>query len=320
MTKLAIVGTGFVGASLGLALRPSRLFDHIAGADVERGRAQAAKRAGAIDEDVRSPADAVRDASVVIVTVPGEELGSVLADVASRLSAGAVVSDTSRWKAAAVEAARELPPEVYFVGGRPVLDNAGHGPEEARADVFTNAVWCLTPGPHTNPASIEAMSAVAHAAGAQEYFLSPDEHDALSACGELLPPAILAMLALTVTRDPAWQDTGRLAGDTLNRLVTQAEALDASFWHEASANATALSRWIDAAIDQLGDLRERLAREDPKHLHDSWKTTLDALGRWRRDKRSLQESTMPPKEDMRPNLLGNIAALNRLRGGQSDRR
>jgi prephenate dehydrogenase len=320
MVKLAIIGTGFVGTSLGLALRPSKLFDQIAGADVDRGRAQAAKRAGAIDEDVRSAADAVREASVVVLTVPGAELAPLLADVASRLSAGAVVSDTSRWKAAALEAARELPPEVHFIGGRPVLDNAGHGPAEARADVFTNAVWCLTPGPYTDAAAIEAMSAVAHAAGSQEYFLSPDEHDALSACGELLPPAILATLALTITRDAAWLDTGRLAGDTLHRLVVQAEALDASFWREASANAAPLSRWLDAAIDQLGQLRERLAVEDAKQLHTSWQSTLDALGRWRRDKRALQESTMPPKEDMKPNLLGNIAALNRLRGGQSDKR
>ena len=53
MAKLAIIGTGFVGASLGLALRPSKLFDHIAGSDLERSRAQQAKRAGAIHEDVR---------------------------------------------------------------------------------------------------------------------------------------------------------------------------------------------------------------------------------------------------------------------------
>jgi prephenate dehydrogenase len=320
MAKLAIIGTGFVGTSLGLALRPSKLFDHIAGSDVERGRAQQAKRMGAIDEDLRSPVDAVRDASVVVVTVPGDELGSLLAEIAPRVSSGAVVSDTSRWKSAALEAARELPPEVHFIGGRPVLDNAGHGPDTARPEVFANALWCLTPEAGTDPAAIEAMSAVAHAAGAQEYFLSPDEHDALSAGGELLPPAILATLALTITRDASWTDTGRLAGDTLNRFATQAEQLDALFWHEASANSAALGRWLDATIDQLADLRRRLGQDNPKDLHTAWQTTLDVLGQWRRDKRRLQDTSMPDKAEMRPNLLGNIAGLNRLLNRDSGKR
>ncbi|HVA23111.1 MAG TPA: prephenate dehydrogenase [Chloroflexota bacterium] len=312
MVKLAIVGAGFVGASLGLALRPSKLFAHIAGYDHDRGRLQAAKRAGAIDEECRSTTAAVEQAAVIVVTVPAPELEAVLRELTPALSPGAIVTDTTPWKVAAECAAAVLPEDVHFVGGRPVLDNAGHGPEQASAAALRNAVYCLTPGPLASEAAVNAMSALVNAMGAQPYFLEPAEHDALTAASELLPSALLAALPLALIHDPAWVDAGKLAGDRFNRAARQAEELQASFWRDATANAPALSRWLETAASALLDLRDNLQSDNPQKLAADWDVTLRSLARWRADKRQLQESTMPPKSELRPNLFGNMSALGRL--------
>ncbi|MFI5268010.1 MAG: prephenate dehydrogenase [Chloroflexota bacterium] len=312
MAKLAIVGTGFVGASLGLALRPSKLFDRIAGYDRDRGRLQAATRAGALDEEARNAAAAAEQAAVVIVTVPTSELEGAFRDLASALSPGAIVTDTTLWKVAAEGAAAVLPEGVHFVGGRPVLDNAGHGPEQANAAALRNAVYCLTPSPSANEVAVNAMSAVVTGAGAQPYFLEPAEHDALTAASELLPPALLACLPFALVNDPAWVDAGKLAGDSLNRAAQAAEEVQPAFWREAAANAPALSRWLETAASSLLDLRDRLQSDDATTLATDWNATLQTLARWRAEKRQLQESTMPPKADLKPNLFGNMGALGRL--------
>jgi prephenate dehydrogenase len=312
MAKLAIVGTGFVGASLGLALRSSKLFDHVTGYDRDRGRVQAAKRGGAIDEESRTLAAAVEHAAVAIVTVPGSELEAVLRDMAPAMSPGAIVTDTSLWKVAAEHASTVLPEGVQFVGGRPVLDNAGRGPEEANAAVLRHAVYCLTPGPSASEAAVNAMSAIVTGAGAQPYFLEPTEHDALTAASELLPPALLACLPLALVGDPAWIDAGKLAGDTLQHSAQAAKEIPAAFWGEAAANAPALGRWLESTASALLDLRDRLQTEEAKELAATWQATLQALARWRTDKRQLQESTMPSKAELKPNLFGNVGALGRL--------
>src|SRR6185312_9030150 len=90
VAKLAIVGTGFTGASLGLALRPSKLFAHIAGFDADRERLRAAARAGAVDDECHDATAAVRDAAVVIVTTPGVHLQAMFEALAPALTPGAI--------------------------------------------------------------------------------------------------------------------------------------------------------------------------------------------------------------------------------------
>lgn len=317
MAKLAIVGTGFVGTSLALALRPSKLFEEIAAYDRDRARLQTATRLGAIDREARTAAEALDAAGVIVLAVPGDELEPALAAIAQSVAPGAVVSETTRWKMPAQKLAeRLLPAGVHFVGGRPVLDNVGHGPEEASTDAFRNAIYCLTPGTSADDAAIDAMSAVATAAGAQPYFLDPAEHDALTAAGELLPSALVATLTRTIMAEQSWTDAGKLAGDGFSRLASLAEELAPGFWHEAAENSAALARWLDAAASSLIDLRDRLKPEAGEELANEWRTTTTAIARWRRQKRQLQESAMPPMSELRPNLFGN---LGHLRGGGKTR-
>ena len=311
MAKLAIVGAGFTGASLALALRPTKLFDQITGWDVDRSRLRAAKSAGALDVDSRSAADAAEQAALVVVTAPVAQLAGIFAEMGPALSPGAIVTETSLWKLPAQQAAEGLPDGVCFVGGRPVLDGAGTGPEQATAAALRGAVWCLTPGPLANADAVNAVSAVVSAAGAQPYFLEPAEHDALTATGELLPSVLQAALPLALLGDRSWPEAGKLAGDRLDAAARLAEALPHDLWADATTNRASLSRWLETAASALLDLRDRLDSQDTARLEADWHTTLAGLARWRADKRQLRDSTMPSKEELKPNLFGNFSRLGK---------
>ena len=302
VAKLAVIGTGFTGTSIALALRPSKLFSEIAGYDWERSALQAARHLGAVDVETRSAAQAVEGAAVVLVCVPSAKLPAAFDAMAASLAAGAVVSDTSLWKVAAASAAEAaLPDTVHFIGGRPVLDAV----EEPSGSAFAGAIYCLTPGPGASEEAINAMSTVVTAAGAQPYFLDPAEHDALTAATELLPPAVLATALAALTSDPSWPDAGKLAGPAFDRLATLADSLDATFWETAGTNSAALARWLEATASALLDLRDRLQSAERANVAPTWPDTLAALARWRHDRRQLQEPTMPPMSDLKPNLFGN---------------
>lgn len=265
MAKLALVGLDFTGASLGLALRSSKLFGAIRGFDAETRRLEAARRLGAIDEQARGAAEAVRQASIVVVTE--QDLDEAFRAIAPALSPGAVVTETTLWKRSAQEAARALPPGVHFIGGRPILDHTGSEPD---AGAFREAVWCLTPSPQTPEAAVNALSGVVTAAGAQPFFLDPAEHDSYTAAVELLPGAMLAAAIRALMSDPAWPEAGKLAGQRFHRFAALVEELPAEAWPNPGGR--------DA--------------------------TLQALARWRKEKRLLlPENPLPERPGLLPRLL-----------------
>jgi prephenate dehydrogenase len=177
--RVAVVGTGLIGGSVGLALR--RAGAEVVGFDPRPERAARAEAMGAVDALGATLADALRDADLVVVAVPVAHVGPVVVAV---LDAGApLVTDVGSVKApvvAEVEAAR---PDLAhrFVGGHPMAGSEQEGLDGASADLFAGATWVLTPTPATDPAAFAAVRSVVAELGADTIALAPDVHDALVA-------------------------------------------------------------------------------------------------------------------------------------------
>jgi prephenate dehydrogenase len=147
--SVALIGTGLIGGSIGLALRRDGVA--VRGFDHDAGRAEAARALGAVDALTDRVADAVAGADLTVVAVP---VGHVAEVVVEALDAGAaLVTDVGSVKAsvvAAVEAARpDLAPR--FVGGHPMAGSEQEGLAGADADLFVGATWVLTPTGRTDP-------------------------------------------------------------------------------------------------------------------------------------------------------------------------
>ncbi len=141
MEKIALIGTGLIGASIGMGLKAAKLSDvQVVGYD-ESGEALAnARKRGAIDTGERTLVAAAKDARLVIIATPALAARGVLEDIAPVLSEGAVVTDTLSTKAEIMRWAAELLPDsVSYVGGHPMAGKATSAGRigESRADAFS---------------------------------------------------------------------------------------------------------------------------------------------------------------------------------------
>ena len=150
--RVAIVGTGLMGASVALAAR--RRGDDVVGWDPDPARSRPLSSADAVDARGEPRGGASRGAELVVVAAP---IAQLPATVAAVLAAGgdATVTDVGSTKASVVEAAAGSP---RFVGGHPICGSETRGAENASAGLFEGATWFLTPVAHDRPGPAPARA------------------------------------------------------------------------------------------------------------------------------------------------------------------
>src|SRR5215210_1711530 len=204
--RVAIVGLGLIGASLGLALHRLPQPPRVVGYDLDRDARTRAARRHAIDQTAFDATEAVKDADLVILATPVRAVAPLLADLAPHLAPDCVVTDTGSTKEQIVRAAAEAAPHVAFVGGHPMAGKLTHGSDDADAELFVGTVYCLTPTVDTPRIAIERVTDLIEAVGAQPKFLDAAEHDGLVAAVSHLPYLLSSTLMAAASGDAGWRE------------------------------------------------------------------------------------------------------------------
>ena len=182
--KVAVVGVGLIGGSIGLAAR-ERLGAEVRGYDpsagvLERGaRARRDRRARATRSPRRS-----RAPTSAFVAAPVRALPGVVAEALAAAGPDCVVTDVGSTKRAVVGAVDD----PRFIGGHPLAGAETAGVEHARADLFDGATWYLTPTPRTEGVLYERLHRLLADLGARPAAIDAETHDRLMA-SRLAPPA-----------------------------------------------------------------------------------------------------------------------------------
>lgn len=269
--RLTIIGTGFVGTSLGLALQKVRAtgsnFD-IIGHDKDPQASGLAKKRGAIDKAEWNLIASVEGADLIFVAVPVDQMQEIFAIIAPHLKGGAIVTDTGGSKARVMEwAATGLPKAVNFIGGDPMLGRDGSPASEAAAEVFDKTLYCLTPSMSADADAIRILADFVTGMGAQPYFLDPVEHDGVAGAAAHLPFLMAWALMRTLANSPSWTELQKLAGPNVLMMTYLAGASPAHWEGLTLTNPVALSHWIDSATRELQALRGAIADGDPEEIH-----------------------------------------------------
>ncbi len=145
--RVAILGVGLIGGSFGLALRARGLAQQVVAYSRTPATRDLAVALGAADETAASPADCVAGADLVYLATPVASLVPTLTCLAGSLRPEAIVTDAGSSKQAVVEAieALRLPAVLRFVGGHPMTGSEAMGVEHARADLFEDKAYAITP-------------------------------------------------------------------------------------------------------------------------------------------------------------------------------
>jgi prephenate dehydrogenase len=287
MERLAVVGTGLIGASIGLAA--ARGGTRVAGWDPDPDALAAAVARGAVSDPAGDLASAVAGAELVVVAAP---IGVLPAQVAAVLAeAGdATVTDVGSTKSSVVGAAAGSP---RFVGGHPIAGSEARGAEHANAELFQGATWFLTPTAQTDAHRHRLVHGFVGDLGATPVAIDADAHDRLLALTSHVPHVLANVVAnqLGAARieghDPllnaggALRDMTRIAGANpriwVDILLDNAEAVGAALAEHrrrveqaeaalAAGDAGFLARWIGEAAANRRRMLDR-AYADAGALH-----------------------------------------------------
>ncbi|WP_420407397.1 prephenate/arogenate dehydrogenase family protein [Hoeflea sp.] len=189
--KIALIGIGLIGSSLARVIAAKGLAGHVAIATRSAVTLDAARALDLGDSYTQSNAEAVRDADLVIVSVPVGASEAVARDIGAHLKPGTIVSDVGSTKASVIsQMAQHMPSNVHFIPGHPIAGTEHSGPEAGFAELFENR-WCiLTPLPGTDADAIKRLAGFWEACGSTVEQMDPDHHDRVLAIVSHLPHII----------------------------------------------------------------------------------------------------------------------------------
>ncbi len=303
--RIAVLGVGLIGGSIGLAAR-RHLQCEVAGFDSDRATLDRALAEGAIDAAASSVTEACAGAEVVFCAAP--VAGQVeLAGAALEASASdTVVTDVGSTKRDIVAA---LGGDERFIGGHPLAGAETSGVENAREDLFEGARWYLTPkSERSSDVLYDRLRRTVAGLGARVQAIDAGEHDRLMATVSHLPHvvanALVAQAAADLSGDPerlpevgpSFRDTTRVAG------------ANPAIWGDIFAsNREVVSDAVEALAVRLHDAAA-LIREGKRDAVAEWHAAAAA------DRRRLLESELAggPLRELRvviSNRPGTIAEL-----------
>lgn len=278
--RIAIVGLGLIGGSLGLALRQAHAAQQVVGYDPGRGVGAQAQRIGAIDQAHNTLADTVRGAELIILATPVGAMQSLLQDLASMVAPNTVITDVASTKSQVIHWAEELLPHtVFFVGGHPMAGKEVSGIEASDPKLFYKRVYCLTPTPKTSRVALNAVARIVEIVGARVRFLEPAEHDKQVAQISHLPFIASSALMQTIAASDNWDEASQLASSGFRDATRLAAGNPTMYRDICLTNSKAVLHALDEYLATLHLLREQIATRDP-HLHEVLAQTQHLRQAW----------------------------------------
>ncbi len=272
IARVAIVGTGLIGASVGLALKASGFKGQILGWDANAEELATALKLGAIDvalpnaEAVLAPGLlATSPADVYVLATPVLPILDWMQRLAPVLGEGQLVTDVGSTKVEIAQSAAKLfnqPGRARFLPGHPMAGKESGGAALAEATLFNGATWLFTPVADSSPLEAEWRALVA-GFGAQLRELAPQQHDEVCAWVSHLPQmvstALAALLQDTFSHDPEGMAAVQAIGGRALRETTRLGSSPYSMWRDvALTNTEPLAQTLHALEQRLAHIRENL--------------------------------------------------------------
>jgi len=264
--RVAIVGTGLIGASIGLALKANGFGGKIIGFDTNADELSAALSLGAVDEALASrEAVLASGADVIVLCTPVLPILDWMEQLATVLSEQQLVTDVGSTKREiAAKAAQIFNQEgrAQFLPGHPMAGKESGGAALAEAKLFDGATWLFTPVAEEGPLEA-AWRGLVKQFGAQVRDMDPQRHDEVCAWVSHLPQmmstALAALLEDTFASDPEGMAAVQAIGGRALRETTRLGASPYSMWRDvAMTNTAEIAQTLSALEQRLAHVRENL--------------------------------------------------------------
>jgi prephenate dehydrogenase len=311
--KIAVLGVGLIGGSIGLAAR-RRLDAEVAGFDPDGANVDRGLEVGALDEAAASVAEACAGAELVFCAGPVGALPGIAVEALAASGPDAVVTDVGSTKRELVATLAANARGERFIGGHPLAGAETSGVENAREGLFEGARWYLTPTEASSGVHYDRLQRAIAGLGARPQAIDAAGHDRVMATVSHLPHVLADVLvsraAEALAEDgermpdvgPSFRDTTRVAG------------ANPAMWRDILvANRDAVAAEIDAVVARLQEAAGLLRAADAPAI-ESWHRTA------REDRHRLLDAGVAggPVTELRvvvDNRPGTVAEIALALGG-----
>ena len=229
--KIAIVGLGLIGGSLGIDLRSQG--HYIIGISRHDDTCKIALDKGIADR-VNTHFKALKDAEVIIVCTPIKAIASTIKQIVPHISPDTIITDVGSVKYPVVQSCSQL--WSNFIGGHPMAGTAESGINAALPNLFEGAAYVFTPTKDSKPENIEKLKAIALQLNAIPSVCDAKIHDRAVSSISHLPVMVSASLIETCLQEEpetlnlaqilassGFRDTSRVGGGNAELGVMMAK-------------------------------------------------------------------------------------------------
>jgi prephenate dehydrogenase len=287
--KIAIIGLGQIGASIGLALASHKDQVSTIGFDSSHEVQKSAQKLGAVESTGHNLPGTVKDADVIVLAIPLDQVQETLQTIAAHIKKGSILIETAPAKLAVEAWVEEVfGDQCQYVGLTPAVNfsamgEGGKGIASARADLFQNGLVAVTASHWANENTIKLVTSFVTLLGARPYFADLAEVDGIMATIHTLPALVAAALSETVFGQPGWSDIRKLTGRIFAAAMHPLEGEDSAALSEAAKqNRDNTVRVLDDLIGTLKSLRDEINGSEKDSLKGRLANNQAKREQWQR--------------------------------------
>ena len=283
---VAIVGLGLIGSSVARGVKARGLAPRVVGYDSSTKVHTRAKELAFCDRVANTPAEAVKDAELVMIAVPVGATADAVKSVASHLRQGAILTEVGSVKAAVIrQVLAVLPAHAIFVPGHPIAGTEHSGPDAGFAELFEGR-WCiLTPCERSSEEAVEKVAKFWKGLGSAVETMTPEHHDIVLAITSHIPHLIAFNIVGTAAdvEEVTSSEVIKFSAGGF-RDFTRIAASDPVMWRDVFLNNK------EAVLEMLSRFSEDLAALQRMIRWDDGTALLELFTRTRAIRRGIIEA------------------------------
>lgn len=262
--KVAIVGVGLIGGSLGAALKSRKLAEEVHGIGYRSCTLAEARERGCIDDFTLDVAEGVQGADLVVIATPVNLIVEKAREIAQSIPSGCIVTDVGSTKKLITDQLDKIfAGKALFVGSHPMAGSEKRGATNASKDLFEGTLCILTQTPNTDEAAIRPVEQMWRSVGAITRLLNAADHDSRVALASHVPHVVAASL-VNVQTDNSLECAASGFADT-----TRIAASDPQLWSGICLdNAREILAGIDSLTEELASIRAFIEKRDEQALFE----------------------------------------------------
>ena len=280
--KIALVGVGLLGGSIGLAAKKRGLARRVEGYVRRQQTIDECIRVGAVDRADSALHTVVEGADLVILCTPIAQMAALTTKLLPYLAQDSLVTDVGSVKGPVVT---ELEPlvaraQAHFIGSHPMAGAERTGVNAAQADLFQDAICAITPTPQSPARPLARLEEFWKDLGARPLRLTAELHDELVSRSSHLPHVVASELANYVLSPIHSREQGMLCANGF-RDTTRVASGSPEMWRDISlANRRNLARVLGVFIEDLQEFQLALERQDAQGVEEFFKQAKERRDAW----------------------------------------